>query len=520
MPDQEYFRKSAQNQPIQQLGEDIFATSDREDRKLNRFSDQRNIDTLRGGPPAPGSGPSMPGGGGQANPVDEAARRGNLRGFMGDSMEYLTGIVPDARTLMAERYGPDSLNDLDSLHADLQRARVAAGLTGAAGGPGGTVSTIPSDVNPFLSNDQRLAMARRDVGLNAEGTGYSTQVRNDQRLRAEGNAHLASDASPEERRLNRRALLERELRNVNLGGNQSITDLARNRVLHRDLTRQIQQLDKEGQAAQTQGLEERKLSQAAEQKALDRQNELVKSALDQASDKPAAVAEIEWYAKNLFGGDAGKAAEFYKRSRGKNPQEVEDKLYTEAYTATGSSEEAAAAVDAFRRFRNQGGPSGGGQQQNTYKIVGPDGKAVEATVKNGVWADAKTGKPLFSEVKPKAKVPARQEAAQPAAKSEKPSTAEKPAKKNDQPASDAKPDFAERLVRNLVYKGVSPERAEKILAPERRSVAKVKEAIGKGKMGDLNDETIRTALKSTEVSNKDKRDLRRELKRREKEKAA
>lgn len=126
-----------------------------------------------------------------------------------------------------------------------------ANVPEASGGGGGGVTTLPQNVNPFLSK-YAMSEERRDA-VNAR----------DFQLRREGNAHLATDATDAERAKHEafltqkaeaaqrleRSELERQLGNVNVSGNQSIGSMVGNRRKARQLEDRIAAFDDRKKAA-------------------------------------------------------------------------------------------------------------------------------------------------------------------------------------------------------------------------------------------------------------------------------
>ena len=108
-------------------------------------------------------------------------------------------------------------------------------------GKGGTVSTMPA-ANFMTDPRTSLALARKAQGVNADGTGFSQQHLNDQMLRKEGNAHLASDATQDEKLTARRRELKMALDGISLSTNQSFGDLAESKARKTDLRAQLASL--------------------------------------------------------------------------------------------------------------------------------------------------------------------------------------------------------------------------------------------------------------------------------------
>lgn len=142
----------------------------------------------------------------------------------------------------------------------------APGSSGMAG-PGGTVNIVPSEAftgaKPSDVWDAAAGRARRDF-----------------QLRAEGNAHLASDATPAEIRAGKAQEIRQQMQNLNLGTDQSLGSLAANRTRYRQLSQELGNIQREEELGIQAETERAKLQAESRENALDRASEERKAVLE------------------------------------------------------------------------------------------------------------------------------------------------------------------------------------------------------------------------------------------------
>ena len=386
---------------------DIYASSNRPDRKLNQFSDRANMATLTGGQPAPRP---QPGQAGYGNPVLEArgrmgrpvnpavqkaAETSDVRGRLRDSARHLVSgegdrpgepgpdgtVLPSSYQRFAQIYGEEDARKLTGIESELQDRRRLMQPTGGQPG-GGTFSVVPSGVDPTQTSEQRLLAARQAQGLDEAGTGPSRQAKQDLQLRAEGNVALASDATPKERRLAKRSKMLRSLMDTNVGFDQSFGRLAKSKAMRRDLIREIKAMDKQAEVEATSASEEAKLTRGTEEKRLDRAADIKKAEISGGKD-PAAIAKLKFLAENVFKGqpDAIKlAVDLEKRMKGKGEKEYRSMIYRDVAKNGGTPEESKKAALAFGAFMREYG------KPEVRPLIGPDGKPTGEKV---YWKDGK-----------------------------------------------------------------------------------------------------------------------------------